>query len=177
MNKLAKVDIFSPNEIETALITGIRPDTLDDCLRASMAICSQTDVRYVVLKLGARGCYVYDGKYCDLIAPFVVQAVDTTAAGDAFTAALATEFLRTGDITASGTLCQRGRRAHRDHGPAPSILCRRVRRSAGFWNKSESYREKCPRLDAAGVLKIKGGTKHPHPLGALVLKYKKGGKS
>lgn len=101
LNKLQKVDIFSPNETETALITGIRPDTLDDCLRASMAICSQTAVGYVVLKLGARGCYIYDGKYCDLIAPFDVQAVDTTAAGDAFTAALATEFLRTGDITAS----------------------------------------------------------------------------
>lgn len=54
-----------------------------------------------MLKLDARGCYIYDGKYCDLIAPFDVQAVDTTAAGDAFTAALATEFLRTGDITAS----------------------------------------------------------------------------
>ena len=101
LNKLQKVDLFSPNETETALITGIRPDTLDDCLRASMAICSQTAVGYVVLKLGARGCYIYDGKYCDLIAPFDVQAVDTTAAGDAFTAALATEFLRTGDITAS----------------------------------------------------------------------------
>ena len=102
LNKLQKVDIFSPNETETALITGIRPDTLDDIrLRASMAICSQTAVGYVVLKLGARGCYIYDGKYCDLIAPFDVQAVDTTAAGDAFTAALATEFLRTGDITAS----------------------------------------------------------------------------
>ena len=101
LSRIQKADIISPNEVETALFTGIRPDTLDHCLKASMAICSQTDVKYVVLKLGARGCYVYDGKYCDLIAPYAVQTVDTTGAGDAFTAALATEYLRTGDIIAS----------------------------------------------------------------------------
>ncbi|HOK69730.1 MAG TPA: ribokinase, partial [Bacillota bacterium] len=96
--KLEQVEILSPNENETEILTGIRPTTLDDCLRASMALMNAVDIKYVVLKLGARGCYIYDGKYCDIISPYDVQPVDTTAAGDAFTAALTLEYLRTGDI-------------------------------------------------------------------------------
>lgn len=99
--KLEQVEIFSPNETETEILTGIRPNTLDDCLRASIALSNSVDIKYVVLKLGVRGCYIYDGKYCDLISPFDVNAVDTTAAGDAFTAALTSEYLRTNDIQAA----------------------------------------------------------------------------
>jgi ribokinase len=96
--KLEQVEIFSPNENETEILTGIRPTTLDDCLKASIALMNAVDIKYVVLKLGARGCYIYDGKYCDIISPYDVQPIDTTAAGDAFTAALTNEYLRTGDI-------------------------------------------------------------------------------
>ena len=101
LEKLERVEILSPNESETEILTGIRPNSLENCLRASIALCNRVDIRYVVLKLGARGCYVYDGKYCDLISPVEVPVVDTTAAGDVFTAALTTEYLRTGDILAS----------------------------------------------------------------------------
>lgn len=101
LDKLISVEIFSPNEVETEILTGIRPNNLNNCLRASMALCARVNIRYVVLKLGGRGCYVYDGKYCDLVSPYDVETVDTTAAGDAFTAALTAEYLRTGDIIAS----------------------------------------------------------------------------
>jgi ribokinase len=36
--KLEQVEIFSPNENETEILTGIRPTTLDDCLKASIAL-------------------------------------------------------------------------------------------------------------------------------------------
>ena len=98
LEKLEKVEIFSPNETETEILTGIRPNNLENCLRASIALCNRVDIKYVVLKLGNRGCYVYDGKYCDLVSPFDVPVMDTTAAGDVFTAALTTEYLRTGNI-------------------------------------------------------------------------------
>lgn len=101
LEKLERVEILSPNETETEILTGIRPNNLNNCLRASIALCNRTNIRYVVLKLGARGCYVYDGKYCDLVSPYDVNTVDTTAAGDAFTAALTVEYLRTGDILAA----------------------------------------------------------------------------
>ncbi|MBQ5809906.1 MAG: bifunctional hydroxymethylpyrimidine kinase/phosphomethylpyrimidine kinase [Clostridia bacterium] len=98
LSKLQRVEVFSPNETETAVLTGIRPNTPDDCLRASIKLCSKVDMKYVVLKLGERGAFIYDGKYCDIIEGYEVNAIDTTAAGDAFTAALAVEYLRTGDI-------------------------------------------------------------------------------
>ncbi len=98
LEKLERVEIFSPNETETEILTGIRPNNLENCLRASIALCNRVDIKYVVLKLGNRGCYVYDGKYCDLVSPYEVPVVDTTAAGDVFTAALTTEYLRTGKI-------------------------------------------------------------------------------
>lgn len=96
--KLRRVEVFSPNETETAVLTGIRPNTPDDCLRAAIKLSSKVDIKYVVLKLGERGAFIYDGKYCDIVEGYEVNAVDTTAAGDAFTAALAVEYLRTGDI-------------------------------------------------------------------------------
>ena len=104
LSKLKSIEIFSPNESETERLTGIRPNSLENCLRASMALCAAVKINYVVLKLGARGCYVYDGKFCDLISPYDVDAVDAAGVGDAFTAALAAEYLRTGDIIASAKL-------------------------------------------------------------------------
>lgn len=98
LEELQQVEVFSPNEVECEVLTGIRPNSLENCLRASIALCNRVKIKYVVLKLGARGCYVYDGKFCDLISPYDVPVVDTTAAGDVFTAALTAEYLRTNDI-------------------------------------------------------------------------------
>jgi sugar/nucleoside kinase (ribokinase family) len=46
-------------------------------------------VRTVILKLGARGCLLADGKEMCWVPSPAVRAVDTTAAGDAFNGALA----------------------------------------------------------------------------------------
>jgi ribokinase len=46
----------------------------------------QTGVKVVVVKLGAEGCYVTNGKEQHTLAPLKVPVVDTTGAGDAFCA-------------------------------------------------------------------------------------------
>lgn len=97
---LPPLKIFSPNETEAKAFTGISPDNEGNCLLCVMALSEIVPSEFYVIKLGARGCYVYDTKKKEgcFIPSLKVKAVDTTAAGDAFTAALTLEYLRCGDI-------------------------------------------------------------------------------
>jgi len=84
---IAAADLVSPNETEAAAITGITVDSLESAREAARRL-REMGAAHVVMKLGARGClYLGDGE-CHIPA-FPVEAMDTTAAGDAFTAALA----------------------------------------------------------------------------------------
>lgn len=97
LEKLGRLEIISPNETETRVLTGITPNSSENCLRACVNLMNRVDTKYVVLKLGERGCFVYDGVHCNHVAPVEVgPAVDTTAAGDAFTASLGAEYLKNG---------------------------------------------------------------------------------
>lgn len=99
LEKLPPVEIFSPNEQETFEFTGIMPNSMESSLRAALAISRKVKAKYIVIKQGARGAFLYDGKrYNTFPAVKTSKVVDTTAAGDAFTAALTLEYLRTGDI-------------------------------------------------------------------------------
>ncbi len=96
LSRLGKIEIFTPNETETEIFTGINPTTYEKCIQAAIAIRNTVEAKYVVLKLGAKGCFVYDGKYANIAEAYKINAVDTTAAGDSFTAALTLEYLRNG---------------------------------------------------------------------------------
>ncbi|MBQ4561329.1 MAG: ribokinase [Clostridia bacterium] len=98
LSALGPVEIFSPNEAETQIYTDINPTDKEKCLKACMTLAKLIKAKYYVLKLGDRGVFLYDGLYHNIIAPHYVKAVDTTSAGDVFTAALAVEYLRSGDI-------------------------------------------------------------------------------
>ena len=99
--KLPPLEIFSPNESETEIYTGINPNTAENALRAAVALQKIVRSHYYVIKLGGRGALVYDGKYYNIAPSYEVKAVDTTAAGDSFTAALTLEYLRSGNIMRS----------------------------------------------------------------------------
>jgi ribokinase len=85
---LEHVEVITPNESETLALTGIVP--LDEFAqqRAARALLEK-GIKQVVLKLGAEGCYWTDGRTELHIPAPRVEAVDTTAAGDAFAGALA----------------------------------------------------------------------------------------
>ena len=95
LENLPMLEIFSPNETETYAYTGILPQGTDSALRAALALYTRVKARYIVIKQGDRGAFVYDGKHFFVIPAIRIgKAIDTTAAGDAFTAALTVEYLR-----------------------------------------------------------------------------------
>ena len=100
--------ILSPNESETEALTGIFPRDDDTVLEAAKILKERSDAKYIVLKLGDRGCALYDGESIKSFPPCKTTVVDTTAAGDCFTAALALHYISTGDIEDA---CRMGNRA------------------------------------------------------------------
>ncbi len=102
LESLPYMEVFSPNETETFEYTGIMPAGTDSALRAALALKRRVNCRYIVIKQGARGAFIYDGKHYSVAPGYrVIKPVDTTAAGDAFTAALTIEYLNTGDMAAA----------------------------------------------------------------------------
>ena len=96
---LPQLEIFMPNEAEAKRFTGIMPDGAEASLRAAIALSKRVKAKYIVIKLGARGAFIYDGmKYFLIPAVSAGKTVDTTGAGDTFDAALILEYLRCGDI-------------------------------------------------------------------------------
>ena len=108
LEKMQGADIISPNESETEALTGIYPDSDENILKASKILKERSRAKFVVLKLGDRGCAVYDGEELKSLPPYKTTVVDTTAAGDCFTGAMALEYLKSGDIY---TACDMGNKA------------------------------------------------------------------
>ena len=98
LEKMQGATILSPNESETKALTGIFPDNQENILKASKILKERSKAKFIVLKLGERGCSLWNGKELKLFPPYKSNVVDTTAAGDCFTSALAFEYIRSGDI-------------------------------------------------------------------------------
>lgn len=99
LEKLPECEIFSPNEDETEAFVGIRPVGADASLRAALALYKRVKCKYLVIKQGDRGAFIYDGKHYFMIpATRAGKAVDSSAAGDAFGAAMTASYLADGDI-------------------------------------------------------------------------------
>jgi ribokinase len=83
---LLRADVVSPNESEAAQLTGLSATKSPQAVAAAL---SKRGCRSVVLKLGQHGAYVFSPEGESAVPGFAVPVADTTAAGDAFTAALA----------------------------------------------------------------------------------------
>jgi ribokinase len=85
---VAAVDVLTPNETETAALTGSAPRTLRDGLEAAKALRAR-GLKAAIVKLGAQGVALSgpDGEH--IIPAYRVKAIDTVAAGDCFNGGLA----------------------------------------------------------------------------------------
>ena len=112
--KAQGIHVISPNESEARTLTGIKVDDWESGLRAAKKLADASDATYVVIKMGKRGALLYEkgNDTHDIFPAYRVNAVDSTAAGDSFTAAMAIKMLEYGDIrraiayaNAVGALC------------------------------------------------------------------------
>jgi ribokinase len=85
---LALTDVLVPNETEASALTGLQSDGWAAAERMANAL-RRRGPQSVVITLGERGVVLADGEGIARQAPFAVQAVDATAAGDAFIGCLA----------------------------------------------------------------------------------------
>ena len=98
LDKLRGTLVISPNEAETEALTGIAPTTEAAIEAAAKRIYEEAAPQYVLLKLGKRGAYLYTGEKGEIIPGFKVNAIDTTAAGDTFSAAFCVGYSEGKDI-------------------------------------------------------------------------------
>lgn len=87
------VDVVSPNETEAEALIGNQISDLPSAQKAAKAFLD-LGVKALVLKLGGKGCVLAREGEITHYPAFSVSPVDTTAAGDAFTAALAVELAK-----------------------------------------------------------------------------------
>ncbi|GMI88653.1 Ribokinase [Hibiscus trionum] len=84
------VDIFSPNESELGRLTGMPTENFEQISQAAEK-CHKMGVKQVLLKLGAKGSALFIEGEEPIRQPIIpaAQVVDTTGAGDTFTASFA----------------------------------------------------------------------------------------
>ena len=82
----AYLDVIKPNETEVKMLTGYGAEQLENATQ----FFKDRGVKNVVITLGEKGVYVCSESESSKIIPAQkVEAIDTTAAGDTFTAAMA----------------------------------------------------------------------------------------
>ncbi|KAM7495362.1 hypothetical protein LguiB_029971 [Lonicera macranthoides] len=87
---LKSINILSPNETELARLTGMPTETFEQISQAVVK-CHQLGVKEVLVKLGAKGSALFTEGEEPIKQPIISAAkvLDTTGAGDTFTAAFA----------------------------------------------------------------------------------------
>ena len=90
---LKYVDILTPNQSETELLSGMKVSSQEEANRAAEVLHTRmvdTANTAVVLTLGEQGALMLTGTTSEHVSALPVEPVDTTGAGDAFCGALAT---------------------------------------------------------------------------------------
>jgi len=81
-------DLLTPNETELESLTGMSVSSEEEIIEAGKSLIKR-GLKKLIVTLGEKGCIYMDDKSYKHFSAVEVKAVDTTAAGDSFTAALA----------------------------------------------------------------------------------------
>jgi ribokinase len=86
---LQLVDVLTPNQVEAKVLTGRSPDAVIEPEELARELI-RSGVKQVVMTLGERGALIATSSSSTRVPAIPMSAVDTTGAGDAFNAGLAT---------------------------------------------------------------------------------------
>jgi ribokinase len=85
-------DYMTPNEVEAGMLVGFQPRTPEEAQKAA-GILRKRGVRAAIIKLGALGAYYESADESGFMPSFIVNSIDTVAAGDSFNGGLAVALL------------------------------------------------------------------------------------
>lgn len=100
INYACKCDFFMPNETELEILTGMPVDTMEQIQVAANSLFAK-GLKNLVVTLGEKGSVWFHEQHITHIAPYKVNAVDTSGAGDAFIGCFAHYYILTGDVEES----------------------------------------------------------------------------
>ena len=96
-NIIENVDLLTPNETELEILSGVKIESEDDIKKAAHVMIEK-GVKQLIVTLGSKGSLYIDKDNIKLRKPYKVEAIDTTAAGDSYTGALAVALAKNKDI-------------------------------------------------------------------------------
>lgn len=133
-------DFFSPNQSEAETLTGISIQDPESAVAAARQLL-KLGPKTVVIKMGEQGAVLVNEDRALHQSTASVNAIDTTAAGDAFTAALATRYAETQNVeVALAWACAAGTLATQKIGAQSSIPTRKeVRGQARLLHAAEAF--------------------------------------
>ncbi|QDT20454.1 ribokinase [Gimesia chilikensis] len=94
--ELLDVDLICPNQSEAAALLGQSVGSVEEAALVSELV--QLGPRRAIITLADQGAVIFDGECVETVAAFEVDAVDSTAAGDAFAAGLAVRLAEQADL-------------------------------------------------------------------------------
>ncbi len=115
--QLPPVELFIIDRTAAETVAMCGKITVENCLRAAVAISKRVQAKYYVIRLPGQGFFVYDGKYHNIIAPDGVLTAPgkTVCPVDTEGAALAAAYILTGDIRRACTIAAIGSRLAREN--------------------------------------------------------------